>query len=226
MLKTLTSQQIIEFLLALEKPKLNLKDVFTMNPYDLDETKKLVSQFYSKYYSDRNKRFAFIGINPGRLGSGLTGIGFTDPVNLETVCGINNSFNKKHELSSRFVYDVIAAFGGAQSFYKHVYITSAVPLGFTKNGINLNYYDEKELEDALLPYIKQSFEAQLPFLNREVAFCIGKGKNQKFLTKLNKQEGYFKKLEVLPHPRWVMQYRLKKKQEFIDQFVDTIGSYC
>lgn len=220
------SDQILKFLLNLDKPKLLTENVVTMNPYENSITQELVKEFYAKYYSDANNRLAFLGINPGRLGSGLTGIGFTDPVNLETECGIKNPFDKKHELSSRFIYDMINAFGGAQQFYKYVYIGSVVPLGFTQNGINLNYYDLKTLQEELKPYIKQAFEAQLPFLNRKVAFCIGKGKNQKFLEKLNKEEGYFEKLEVLPHPRWVMQYRLKRKQEFVEQYVETIGKYC
>jgi len=222
----LIAEQILSFILNLESPILTLDEVVTMNPSLNSETRELIRQFYTKYYVDDNKRMAFIGINPGRLGSGLTGIGFTDPVNLEKVCGIPNSFDKKHELSSRFIYDMIAEFGGTDSFYKHVYITSVVPLGFTRNEINLNYYDIKELENELIPYIKEQFEKQMPFLRRDVAFCIGRGKNLKFLEKLNKQEGYFEKIEVLPHPRWVMQYRLKRKQEFIDEFVRVISSYC
>jgi len=222
----MNSEQILKFLFQLKKPNLVTSDVETMNPYENELTQQLVNAFYSKYYSDDNKRLAFIGINPGRLGSGLTGIGFTDPVNLQDQCRIENSFDKKHELSSRFVYDVIDSFGGVEAFYNHVYITSVVPLGFTQNGINLNYYDIKELENELKPYIKLQFENQLPFLRRDVAFCIGKGKNMKFLKDLNQQEGYFEKLEVLPHPRWVMQYRLKRKEEFVEEYVKTIGSYC
>ena len=83
----------------------------------------------------------------------------------------------------------------------------------------------KELEKELTPYIKTQFERQLKFLRRDVAFVVGKGKNLKFLEKLNKSEGYFEKLEVLPHPRWVMQYRLKQKQEFIAEFVQKISSW-
>ncbi|MGB0391767.1 MAG: uracil-DNA glycosylase family protein [Salibacteraceae bacterium] len=221
----MVSNEILEFLLNLKSPTVRTSGVKTMNPFENESTRKLVQIFFTKYYSDSNKRLAFIGINPGRLGSGLTGVGFTDPLNLEENCGVKNDFAKKHELSSKFVYDMIDAFGGVDQFYEHVYITSVVPLGFTKDAVNLNYYDIKELEMELTPYIKEQFKKQLPFLRRDVAFCIGKGKNLKFLNALNKQEGYFEKIEVLPHPRWVMQYRLKRKQEFVDQFVSIIGSY-
>ena len=220
-----TAENIIEFFDQLESPIVTTPEVEVLNPLFRKETKEIVSTFYSKYYSDTEKRMAFIGINPGRLGSGLTGIGFTDPVNLEKVCGIENSFSKKHELSSRFVYDMIESYGGVETFYKDVYISSVVPLGFMKRDINLNYYDIKELEEQLTPYIKEQFEKQLPFLRRDVAFCIGKGKNLKFLNALNKKEGYFEKIEVLPHPRWVMQYRLKRKDEFIEEYVQTIKKH-
>ena len=220
-----TANKIIAFVNQLESPVISTAEVEVLNPLLRMETKEIVKTFYSKYYSDNEKRMAFIGINPGRLGSGLTGIGFTDPVNLENGCGIENSFQKKQELSSRFVYDMIESYGGVEIFYKDVYISSVVPLGFVKRDINLNYYDIKELEEELTPYIKEQFEKQLPFLRRDVAFCIGKGKNLKFLNALNKKEGYFDKIEVLPHPRWIMQYRLKSKSEFVDEYIQTIKKY-
>ncbi|MCB0481591.1 MAG: DUF4918 family protein [Flavobacteriales bacterium] len=217
------SDQILEFLLNLKEPRVTDSKVEVLNPFLNPETKRVVAAFYNKYYSDENKRLAFIGINPGRYGSGLTGIGFTDPVNLAVKCQIENALDQKSELSSRFVYEVIDAFGGLEAFYNHIYITSVVPLGFTRNGINLNYYDDKELENKLRPYIKAQIKKQLPFLRRDVAFCIGKGKNQKFLEKLNREERYFKKLEVLPHPRWVMQYKLKQKESFIQEFISELS---
>ena len=220
-----TANKIIAFFNQLESPVISTLEVEVLNPFLRKETKEIVSTFYSKYYSDNENRLAFIGINPGRLGSGLTGIGFTDPVHLESVCGIENSFNKKQELSSRFVYEMIESFGGVEAFYKDVYVSSVVPLGFVKRDINLNYYDIKELEEELTLYRKEQFEKQLPFLRRDVAFCIGKGKNLKFLNALNKKEGYFEKIEVLPHPRWVMQYRLKRKDEFIEEYVQTIKKH-
>ena len=81
------------------------------------------SDFYEKYYNDNNERYAFFGINPGRFGGGVTGIPFTDPIRLEKICGIPNDFEKKQELSSVFIYDMIDAFGGAAKFYKRFYIS-------------------------------------------------------------------------------------------------------
>ena len=79
---------------------------------------------------------------------GLQGSHFTDPIRLEEVCGLANTFHKKPELSSVFIYDVISKFEGPNNFYDKFMITSLCPLGFTKNEKNYNYYDDKKLEIA------------------------------------------------------------------------------
>jgi hypothetical protein len=60
-------------------------------------------------------------------------------------------------------------------------------------------------------------------LNAEVAFSMGQGKNFQFLEKINNEYQFFKKIVALPHPRWVMQYRLKRKQEFIREYIDKLS---
>ncbi len=89
-----------------------------MNPYLNSETIKSVSKLYSKFYSDPGKCVFMAGINPGRIGGGVTGIAFTDPINLQEHCGINNNFDKKGELSSRFIYNMISYYGGTEMFFK------------------------------------------------------------------------------------------------------------
>ena len=214
---------ILHFYKNLKAPNGLPKGVEVLNPFTKKEVLDINNVFYEKFYSDDNSRYFLVGINPGRLGAGITGLPFTDPMFLEDMLGIKNDFQKKHELSSIFVYDVIEAYGGAEAFYSDFYFTSVSPLGFTRDGKNLNYYDERDLEDALKPYIVDNLHKQVKDLNgqRKVAFCLGQGKNFKYLEKLNKQEGFFEKVLPLPHPRWVMQYRLKRKAEFIDQYLRT-----
>ncbi|MCK5703784.1 MAG: DUF4918 family protein, partial [Cyclobacteriaceae bacterium] len=57
-----------------------------------------------------------------------------------------------------------------------------------------------------------------------VAFSMGKGQNFKYLKYLNKKYQLFDKVEPLPHPRWVMQYRLKRKAEFIHEYISKISA--
>src|SRR5688500_15388313 len=79
-----------------------------LNPYQQQEAFEVCKAFYCKFYDDDLKRFLILGINPGRYGAGLTGIPFTDPIKLEAVFGIQNTFPKKAELSADFIHAVIA----------------------------------------------------------------------------------------------------------------------
>lgn len=58
-----------------------------MNPFrENTEALRISSEFYRKYYSDNNPRHIILGINPGRFGSGVTGVPFTDTKRLESEC--------------------------------------------------------------------------------------------------------------------------------------------
>jgi hypothetical protein len=161
-----------------------------------------------------------IGINPGRFGGGVTGVPFTDPIRLEKICGIKNDYQKKQELSSVFIYDMIEAFGGAQKFYGQFYFSAVSPLGFVKHGKNLNYYDDKILLKQIEPFVIDCMNKQIAFgLVTDVCFCIGEGENLKYLRKLNDQHKWFDKIESVPHPRFIMQYKLKKKKDYIDIYL-------
>ncbi|MEO8569115.1 MAG: uracil-DNA glycosylase family protein [Ginsengibacter sp.] len=191
-----------------------------MNPFRDSTTYNLCKQFYTKYYNDDNPRHLIIGINPGRFGGGITGIPFTDPMRLQNICGIENEFKKKYELSSVFIYEMIDAFGGPEIFYNNFYITSISPLGFTKHNKNLNYYDDRNLESSIKNFVIDCIKKQLAFgINRELAFCLGEGKNFVYLSRLNEEMKFFKKIIPLPHPRFIMQYKLKKKEEYIERYL-------
>ena len=196
-----------------------------MNPFLDAATMQVCKQFYKKYYSDNSQRRMIIGINPGRFGGGITGIPFTDPIRLKKECGIENNWQPKQELSSVYVYDVINAFGGAEKFYKDFYITSVSPLGFTRHGKNLNYYDDKDLQSGIKDFVVDCMNKQLKFgIERDVAFCLGDGKNYKYLSKLNDEKKFFKKIIPLSHPRFIMQYKLKKKEEYIQSYLAKLKS--
>ena len=197
-----------------------------MNPFkENPETNSLMEQFYRKYYNDYNKRHMILGINPGRFGGGVTGIPFTDSKRLKAVCNINYKGKETHEPSSVFVYEVIDAFGGAEKFYKHFYINSICPLGFTatgKNGkeINYNYYDNKALTAAVYDFIIENIQKQIDLGNdTDTCFCFGKGKNETFLRRLNDEKGFFKNIIALEHPRFIMQYKAMSKQQYIEKYL-------
>jgi len=132
------SGKIIDFLFHLEMPPVPA-GIQILNPFTDPATQSVCRQFYKQYYNDRQPRHCIIGINPGRFGAGVTGVPFTDPIRLQEVLGIQNPWQKKQELSSVFIYDMIEAYGGAEKFYRQFYITAVSPLGFVQNGKNINY---------------------------------------------------------------------------------------
>jgi len=200
-------------------------EIEVMNPFKDKATMQICTQFYKKFYSDNNNRRMIIGINPGRFGGGITGIPFTDPIRLQKECGIENSWQQKQELSSLYVYDVINAYGGTEDFYKDFYITSVSPLGFTSNGKNLNYYDDKNLQNSIKDFVVDCMNKQLEFgIDREVTFCLGDGKNFTYLSKLNEEKKFFGTIIPLSHPRFIMQYKLKKKEEYIQSYLKKLRS--
>lgn len=77
----------------------------------------------------------------------MTGIPFTDSFRLKEVCGLEIPGLTTFETSSVFVYDMIKAYGGAESFYLDYFISAVCPLGFVRMNdkgreVNYNYYDD------------------------------------------------------------------------------------
>ena len=222
----LFSAKVLHYYKHLKKPQNLPIEVEALFPFPNEDVWSVNEAFYQRFFNDKKKRSFLIGINPGRLGAGITGIPFTDPIRLKNVLEIENSFDQKAELSSKFIYEVIDLMGGPKAFYAHFYFTSVSPIGFVMNNKNLNYYDIKELEIALKEFIVKELWTQINELpcHRDLAFCLGRGKNFSYLKKLNDEERFFKDIVPLPHPRWVMQYRLKKKDEYLLEYQKSLNS--
>ncbi|WET48641.1 SMUG2 DNA glycosylase family protein [Chryseobacterium indologenes] len=218
------ADQVIEFNENLSYSG-NLPDDFeVLNPYlDNPETMQIMQKFYHKYYNDFRKRKFIVGINPSRHGAGVTGVPFTDTKRLENVCGIKMESAHTHEVSSVFMYDMIADYGGADLFYKDIYINSPFPLAIvrkTKNGwLNANYYDDKELFLDVKDFMIESLKKHISLhLDTSEVFVLGK-KNAEFISKLNKEAQLFDTMTVLEHPRYIQQYKSKEKQLYIDKYI-------
>lgn len=207
------------------------KGVQVMNPFRINKNALEVSSaFYRKYYHDNNLRHIILGINPGRFGAGLTGVPFTDPKRLWEQCRLPIEGKPIHEPSATFVYDMINAYGGVNAFYSKFYINSVCPLGFTiinekDKEVNYNYYDSKPLIEATRIFILESLHKLVALgVHTDVAFCLGTGKNEWFLNQLNNQFGFFKEIVALEHPRYIMQYKAKNKQSYIDKYLKTLAA--
>lgn len=218
------SEKILQFYQNLVLPDPLPEDVEVMNPYVDPACIEVCRQFYGKFYSDRQNRYLILGINPGRYGAGITGIPFTDPIKLESFFGIPNSLPRKPELSAEFIHMMIASFGGYEKFFSIFFINSVSPLGFTRAGKNLNYYDTPLLKKSLRPFIIRNLSAMLDLgIERQVVFCLGEGENYKFIRGLNEERGWFKEIVPLAHPRFIMQYRRKSIAKYVEDYVRKLG---
>jgi hypothetical protein len=221
------AREIINFLKELEFNGKLPEGISIMNPFrENPQVIKIITQFYSRFYNDENHRHIILGINPGRFGAGVTGIPFTDTRRLAEKCGILINGIQTFEPSSSFVYDMIDAFGGTERFYSNFYVSAISPLGFTLEGskgtaVNYNFYDSKKLTEAVYEFIVESLKKQLEFgIYRDVCFCLGTGRNYRFLDELNSEFGFFKKIVPLEHPRYIMQYKSKLKEFYISRYID------
>jgi hypothetical protein len=221
------AEKIISFYTELDfrgslPPEIKIMNPVRNNP----EILPVISQFYCKFYNDNKRRHLILGINPGRFGAGITGIPFTDTIRLKTKCEIDLPGIKSFETSSVFVYEMIDRYGGPEKFYGDFYISSVSPLGFTTAGrggkeLNYNYYDSKELTKSILDFAVESIWKQIGFgIERNICFCLGTGRNFKFLTLLNNKHHFFECIEPLEHPRFIMQYKSRSKQFYIDSYLE------
>lgn len=224
---TTFADKAIAYYHALMAPTSLPPGIGVMNPYAQPSVQPIVEQFYAKFYSDNRPRVFVLGINPGRFGAGVTGISFTTPQNLRRYCGIDNDLRDTPELSSRFIYQVVEAFGGAAEFYGRFFLTSLFPLALTKDNpgggvVNYNFYDDKQTTAALWPAITAAVRTQLDFgADRRVAVCLGR-KNETYLKRLNEQQGFFDRIVTLDHPRYILQYKSKALPDYLDQYITTL----
>jgi len=221
-LKTTFAERAFKYFSRLSPPDNLPGEITILNPYKKPEVKNAVQKFFNKYFDDNKKRIFVFGINPGRFGGGLTGISFTDPVALRNDCEIENDLGDRKELSSKFIYKMISEYGGVRKFYSDIFITAIYPLAIIRDGKNFNYYDTPSLVSLLKPQIKKSVKEQFGFGARiDFAVSLGK-KNAKYLKEINDELHLFNEIKVLDHPRYIMQYKLKKIDYYLDEYINML----
>ncbi len=220
------ADRLFRFLTHFPPPAALPDNVEAANPYREPAAHALLHRFGQKFYADDRPRVALLGINPGRFGGGRTGIAFTDPAALAQLCGIGHDLPpQRPEISSQFVYRVVAALGGPAEFYRHFYLGSLYPLVLLREGKNYNYYDSPALIKALWPDMQLSVRQQVQDvgLRRDVAVCLGR-RNAVFFHRLNDELELFEKIIVLDHPRYLMQYRRRDLDANVARYVAALGN--
>lgn len=217
------ADKLFLFYKKLQPPHNLPKGIGVLFPQKDKRVLNLMKVFLKKYYSNNHSRHLIFGINPGRFGAGTTGINFTAPKQLKEFCSIDHSFKAQTELSAEFIYEMIGRYGGVETFYHDYFISAVSPLGFIKNKKNINYYDDKKLQEKVTPFILENIQKQISFgFKTDCCFCVGEDKNFKFLSSLNDKYNFFGKIIPLPHPRFILQYRRKQKEKYIQQYLSAL----
>lgn len=246
------SEKLIKYYKQLKPPSNLPKGIEVLFPQRDKQVIEIVKKFFEKYYNDDHSRRLMLGINPGRFGAGITGVNFTGPKQLKEECGIDHHLKLSSELSAEFIYEMINAYGGVKTFYQDWFIGAVCPLGFVHRptptiikeagrslspsnggdapskflegvGKNLNYYDDPVLQKRVTPFIIECINKLVAIgFNTDKCLCIGGEKNFKFLSGLNNDHHWFGEIVPLPHPRFILQYRRKQKEQYIQQYLSAM----
>ena len=72
--------------------------------------------------------------------------------------------------------------------------------------------------------IVENVQRQIKFgARRDFAILLGK-KNADYFSSINDEYGFFKKILVLEHPRYIMQYKLKQIDGYINKYLRAINN--
>lgn len=196
-----------------------------LRPYSDAEVLRVLGIMCRQYYGGTHQRVGVWGINPGRFGAGITGLSFTDPWAVEHDLGITTKLTGRRELSAEFVSRVIEAYGGPKPFYHDVYMSALCPLGFVRNGVNINFYDDADLARRIRPKIIEwmnlTFDAGV---RRDVTIVLGAGKLRGYMERFVKDDVRLGQVIYLDHPRYIMQYRRRDVNEYVKLYVETLRS--
>jgi hypothetical protein len=73
------------------------------------------------------------------------------------------------------------------------------------------------------PFIRSSIERQLAMGGRrDAAIVLGAGKNFAYLQRLNDECGCFERLLPVEHPRFIMQYRRRRLDEYVASYLSAL----
>lgn len=229
--KTL-AEKILQFNDKLSCVSLNLPLGYKIvNPFTGDQKeqiKAITTTFYKKYYNDTRPRRLILGSSPARRGTGVTGIPFEDANHLQHETGIFIDKFYINKSSSGFLFDVIREYGGCRKFYSNFYMNFVCPLGIARinsngNEVNGNYYENKQLQAALYQFIISKLYEQVNLgIDTSICYCIGSGDNYSFLARINAKHNFFAEIIPLEHPRFIMQYNSKRKDEYIKKYLDAL----
>ncbi len=194
-----------------------------LDPYRDPEVRKVVDRFVRMAYAGDHPRTAIWGINPGRFGAGVTGLSFTDPFVLTEVLGFDTSITGRREISAEFIWKVVDAYGGPAAFFRDFYLSALSPLGYIREGRNVNFYDDADFLNRIQPQILSWIKLQQGAgLQADRCVVLGTGRLREVMEQRLRPHLDYTTVEYLEHPRFIMQYRRRQMEEYVDKYVQTL----
>jgi hypothetical protein len=217
----------VEQLLTSLTLDVTLPDGFSvLDPYRSDDVRSVIHQFCATYYTGTHARLSVWGINPGRFGAGVTGLSFTDPYALTHQLGLQSTLTGRREPSAEFISSVIDAYGGPIVFYRDIFMSALSPLGFVKDGKNINFYDDARLKVDIVPFVLDSMRTMIKAgLRTDATVLLGSGALKTFFEKHIRPHIHFDTVVYLDHPRYVMQYRRREMERYVQEYVRTLQRF-
>ncbi|MBC8124497.1 MAG: DUF4918 family protein, partial [Candidatus Kapabacteria bacterium] len=88
---------------------------------------------------------------------------------------------------------------------------------------NINFYDDPSLHQSIVPFVISSLKAQHGAgLRSDRCIVLGTGKLKTFTEREVRQTMGYEHIVYLEHPRFIMQYRRKHIQMYVDKYLDAI----
>jgi hypothetical protein len=76
------------------------------------------------------------------------------------------------------------------------------------------------MEKAVTPFVEDWLRTLVECgMRTDVVLCIGTGKNAAYFRELNERLGLFERIIALEHPRYVMQYKARSLETYIDKYL-------
>lgn len=174
--------------------------------------RQVMDDFWRRFYPEELPRQVICGLNPGRLGAGLTGVPFTD---FKTLSRWMPSVERQDtEPSAQFFAQVVEAVG-VEAFFRRFYVTNVSAVGYVKDGRNLNYHD---LPADALEVAERRFVEEMEIVRPQRIIALGR-----------QVERSIKKLipnvvvTYLPHPAWVSTYRKAAQHNWIERYLQVLS---
>jgi len=187
---------------CLEKAGVEILDSFL-------EHRDIATAFNARVYGDHVPKVALVGINPGRLGAGKTGVPFLDMRSLKKI--LPDLEHDDAERSAEYFFSVVESIG-VEKFYKKFYVTNVSPVGFSKDKKNLNF-------DAL-PQLAQecvfvNFRTEIEQVGPQRIITMGSVVNEAMLKLFGDSFG---PIPNLAHPNYCAfpKNREKQKKKYLE----------